>query len=286
MDKNVSLASDYDGEEGMDDSPWEISSDSSDGNQSAPQDHPKTQAIYRERAGAGLDRTGELAPNPILLLGRSPTLEMPRILESIKFTITCLYKIPIRRPAPLDRLRTKTSIEASFYQHFDVLYVMDKFPHLDQHVATRLGKMISHRRQILAYRESHDHSLDTANVEPRTAPFSSAITYLLDESGPGVHKEGSGNEIVRSQAPSTLFTTPSKATTLRLEEAHSEEGLDGLYAPSIVESELSMASSYAGKDLHVEYPPRPKGDDGRVLSRFKCPYCFLTKMIASDHDWK
>lgn len=285
-DKDVSLSSDYDGEEGMDDSPWEISSDSSDGNQSAPNDHPKTQAIYKERAGMGSDRTREIAPNPIILLGRSPTLEMPRILESIKFTITCLYKIPIRRPAPLDRLRTKTSIEASFYQHFDVLYVMDKFPQLNQHVARRLGKMISQRRRILAYRESHDQSLDTANVEPRTAPFSSLTTSLLHGSGPGVHKEWSGSEIVRSQTPGTFFATLSKATTLRLEEAHSEEGLDELYAPSIVESELSIASSYAGKDLNVEYPPRPKGDDGRVLSRFKCPYCFLTKMITSDHEWK
>ncbi|GFF56548.1 putative Pfs, NB-ARC and TPR domain protein [Aspergillus udagawae] len=284
-EKNVSLASDYEGEE-TDDSPWELSSDSSDGNQSAPNDEKKTHAIYGERTGMGLERTEELAPNPIILLGRSPTLEMPRILESIKFTITCLYKIPIRRPAPLDRLKTKPSIEASFYQHFDVLYVMDKFPHLDRHVATRLGKMISRRRQILAYRESHDQNLDTNNVKPETAPFSSATSSFLHEFGAGGQEAGSGSEIVRSQTPSTLFAPRSKATTLRLEESHSEEGLDGLYAPSTVESELSMASSYAGKDLHVEYPPRPKRDDGRVLSRFKCPYCLLTKMITSDHNWE
>lgn len=39
--------------------------------------------------------------------------------------------MPIRRPAPLDRLKQKSSVDASFYQHFDVLYVKDKFRKLD-----------------------------------------------------------------------------------------------------------------------------------------------------------
>lgn len=222
----MSSASDYD-EEGMDNSPWEISSNSSDGNQSGSKDNTKTHAIYEEPAGMGLGRTEEPAPNPIILLGQSPTLEMPRILESIKFTITCLYKIPIRRPAPLDRLKTKTSIEASFYQHFDVLYVMDKFPHLDRHVATRLGKMISRRRQMLAYRQSHDQNLDTNNVKPRTAPISSVTSSFVHERGPSGQEAESGSEIVRNQTLSALFAPRSKATTLRPEENHSEEGVDG-----------------------------------------------------------
>ncbi|KAI9772127.1 MAG: hypothetical protein M1840_001416 [Geoglossum simile] len=47
-----------------------------------------------------------------------------------------------------------------------------------------------------------------------------------------------------------------------------------------------MASSYARKDPYVEVPPRPKGDDGIELDRFKCPYCLVTKVITSDRKWK
>jgi hypothetical protein len=57
--------------------------------------------------------------------------------------------MPIRRPAPFDRLKEKSSVDASFCQHFDVLYVKDKLPNLDPKVATRLGKMISRCRQLI-----------------------------------------------------------------------------------------------------------------------------------------
>src|SRR5438034_8148145 len=131
LDENTKSSSDSDscGQGEADDSPWEISSDSSDGNhQSALKSCAYTKGSHEKETSIEIARVGDPAPNPIILLGRRPTLEMPRIFDSIKFTITCLYKIPIRKPAPLDRLKHKTSIEASFYQHFDVLYVRDKFP--------------------------------------------------------------------------------------------------------------------------------------------------------------
>jgi hypothetical protein len=235
----------------------------------------------------GTGTAGAPAPNPIVFLGRRPTLEMPRIFDSIQFTITSLYKIPIRRPAPLDRLRDKSSIDASFYQHFDVLYVMDKFPELDPDVATRLGKMISRRRRILFYREAHNQSLDTANVKPIAALLiPSGPKSFSDEISSSAPQAGSGNEVAQSDAASSQFTLRSKATTLRLEEAHDYEGLDILQAPSVVESKSSMASSYAGNDLHVEVPSRPKGNDGKELNRFECPYCLVTKVISSDDQWK
>jgi hypothetical protein len=289
LDENTKSSSDSDfcGQGETDDSLWEISSDSSDGNQSALKGCAKTQGSHEKETNMEIATAGTPAPNPIILLARRPTLEMPRIFDSIKFTIICLYKIPIRHPAPLDRLKHKTSIEASFYQHFDVLYVRDKFPALDPDVAARLGKMISRRRQILYYRESHDQSLDTAKVKPKMGlPLPSVPKSWSPGIGPGASQEGPGSELARSQAASSQFTLQSRASTLRLEEAHAEEDLDALHAPSIAESKSSTASSYAGKDLHVEVPARPKGDDGKELDRFKCPYCLITKVITSDHKWK
>lgn len=274
-------------QEEMDDSPWEISSVSSDGNQSTLNSRIKTQTISEKETNMGIGTAGAPATNPVVLLGRIPALEMPRIFNSIKFTIICLYKIPIRRPAPLDRLKHKTSIEASFYQHFDVLYVMDKFRELDPDIATRLGKMVSRRRQILYYRESHDQSLDTVNVKPKIAlPLPAAPKSLSPEINTSASQVGSCSEVARSQAASSQFTLRSKATTLRLEEAYDEDNLDVLYAPSTAESKSSLASSYAGKDLYVEVPPRPKGDDGKELDRFECPYCLRAMVITSSHKWK
>ncbi|KAF2464630.1 uncharacterized protein BDR25DRAFT_296597, partial [Lindgomyces ingoldianus] len=185
----------------------------------------------------------------------TPKSEIPRLLESIKFTIASLYRIPIRKPAPLDRLKHKTSLDSSSYQHFDVLYVVDKFKDLNPDLATRLGKAITRRRQVLRYREDHKSSLDTSRVA------------------------------------SSRFTLRSKATTLIPGDTSlivSDTVLDStaLYPPSVAESKSSMASSFAGNDLAVEVPPRPKGEDGYELDLFECPYCLITKNITTDRQWK
>ena len=281
-DPKASSDTNSDEQEAIDESPWEISSDSSDGNEPTQGNRSK----IKESTDSAPSEQSSTATNPLILLGRKPTMEMPRILQSIKFTITCLYKLPIRHPAPLDRLKHKTSVDASFYQHFDVLYVKDKFPQLDPDVATRLGKLITRRRQILYYRESHDKSLDTGCVKPKIArPTPPAAKKLSLDTNTGGSEEVAGSGVARSHAASSKFTLRSKATTLRLENTPMEEEPDGLYAPSIAESKSSIASSYTGSSLHVEVPPRPKAEDGKELDHFECPYCLVTKMIRSKRAW-
>jgi hypothetical protein len=272
-DQMTSTDNDPDDEQGEnEDSPWELSSDSSNDN-SPPY-------VTTDKASSAIVSSSPLSkPRPVL--------EMPRIFDSINFTITCLYKLPIRRPAPLDRLKHKTSIEASCYQPFDILYVMDKFPQLNHDVAGRLGKMISHRRQILSYRESHDRRLDTTNVKPKN-PLSRSTKLSMGASENEVDGSQTGHTIklAESQAASSQFTLQSKATTLRLKDGKAEIDVNALYAPSIAESKSSMASSYAGNDLKVEVPPRPKGKDAKDMDRFECPYCYVIKSISSDYKWK
>jgi hypothetical protein len=80
--KTVS-SDDCDEKEDVDDSPWEISSDSSNGGRPTSRDPLNA-------SNMGITTAGAPAPGSIGLLGRRPTMEMPRILESITFTITCL----------------------------------------------------------------------------------------------------------------------------------------------------------------------------------------------------
>lgn len=145
-DSEMSTSSDFEvdqeaeGKE-SEDSPWEISSDSSNGSGSSSQ-HPRTyQNSDEPRVSCG--SSPKTTTKPGLRVGSSPISEMPRLVESIKFTVTCLYRLPIRKPAPLDRIKHRTSIDSAVYQHFDVLYVKDKFPNLQPQAATRLGKMIT-----------------------------------------------------------------------------------------------------------------------------------------------
>ena len=267
-------------EEEEDDSPWEISSDSC-GDSGAFQRTKQLQDNVKENSVPEVAASLDLPPHPIIKLGRTPTLEMPRLLESIKFTISCLYRIPIRTPAPFDRLKHKTSLESSCYQHFDVLYVRDKFPKLDTDVAIRLGKMITRRRQMLYYREAHGKSLNTSRVQPKISlPSVSAVKSPTIEAS-----------VLSGKATSSHFTLHSKATTVRPGEfplVVVQGNIDPmtLCAPSVTESKSSMVSSFAGKDLRVEVPPRPKGIGGKELDSFECPYCLITKNITTDHKWK
>jgi hypothetical protein len=210
---------------------------------------------------------------------------MARLLQSIKLTITCLYKMPIRRPAPLDRFKQKPAIDESFYQNFDILYVKDKFPKLDPEVATRLGKIISRRRQLLFYRRPHREGLRIANMEPE-------IVMLAPPIAEQAACEAIAGEINQSRAAGSGHTLPTEAMTLRTTATTLRINTpqvgnpQALYPPSVTGSVSSMASSYTGGSLSVEVPPRPKGDSGRELDTFECPYCFVLQTVKTDHAWK
>lgn len=287
-------------EEGSDESPWEISSDSSQDTDTLSGSKQNERKEQKNTGSASLSKppVSTSAPSKaIMRIGRVPSSEMPRLLESIKFTIACLYRVPIRKPAPLDRLKHKTSLDTSCYQHFDSLYIQDKFPGVSAELAARLGKMNTRRRQILYYREAHKESLDTARVQPKVAPVPdpAATSFVIEGGGELVQGEvgsqATPSRRALSQAASSHFTLRSKATTVRPGEVPMpaiEGHIDptALYAPSVAESKSSMASSYSGKDLRVEVPPRPKGEDGNELEWFECPYCLITKNITTEHRWK
>ena len=61
-------------------------------------------------------------------VSRKPTSEMPQRLDSMQFAITCLYKIPIRRPATLGRSKKISSIDLTHFEPFDALYIDHRVP--------------------------------------------------------------------------------------------------------------------------------------------------------------
>lgn len=271
-----------------DDSPWEISA-SSDDEESQFKKQPKPLNKCDEFQTPGGCSPRNQQPNQAIDLAQKPNFEVPNLLESIDLVVTCLYKMPIRRSAPLDRLNQKASVDASYYQPFDVRYIKDKFARLDSNVATRLGKMITGRRQLLFSRLSHNQKLQRTEIRQKAA-----VKVPSDSRPPSQEHEFSGleatcetsvSEISRSQISSTQYTLDTYATTTK-NKTFQFEDTGTIYAPSTAESTSSMASSCSGENMRVEVPPRPKGKDGKELDRFKCPYCLVTQSIETKHAWK
>lgn len=258
------------------DSPWEISSDSEDGLSPDPLSHHHTvKAIPKKSSKIGTSSKAQDG--------------LQKVLESIQRTVTALYRLPIRRPAPMDRLRSQNTDATSCYQHFDVMYVSDKFRNLDEQATMRLGKMITRRRQLLMYRKSHQNSLETktlpaqerSNLVPSGDP--SALGKQVQTTAPKIILESP------SLVESEQTTLRTKATTLRTGRLPNELA-ENLFALSVAESEMqsrtSVAASEPTRNIRVEVPPRPRDRHGHGMTRFQCNYCQLTPLIHSNHAWK
>lgn len=217
-------------------------------------------------------------------IGSEPFSSLARVHHSVKFTIACLYKLPLRHPASLDRLKQKDFLSFSLYQHFDVLYVKDKFPQLDLDVSSRLGRMITRRRQLLWYRVSHSQKLESHGPQANVfIPISATKDLMVIRKETQVARHAEDIKLGPSQPASSHSTLPTKATMLKISDPPSEEQL---FAPSISESIVSTGSSYTGRELKIEIPPRPKGDKGNELHFFECPYCGVAKSIRTKHQWR
>jgi hypothetical protein len=214
--------------------------------------------------------------------------EMPQLLESIKFTVNCLYRMPLRRLVPFDCLKQQPLAGTSLRQHYDVLYVKDKFPALDPTVATRLGRTISRRRELLLYRHTHPENLQLEQL-----PSIPETTLTADSSSSGgSHKRLVMPEVVHGGAPTEIGASHAATTQHTL---HSGETIfhfnaprigvqAGIATPSVSGSIVSSGSTTG--DLRVDVPSRPKGEDDKYLDHFECPYCRMAQFIKTDRAWK
>lgn len=215
-----------------------------------------------------------------------PNSEIAQLIDSIKHVIVSLYKLPVRRAAPVDRVRGSASRDVSLYQHFDVLYVRDKFPQADGRLVERLGKIISRRRQLLNYRITHTERLQPPAPKPIVAVPSQALDQLRPIQAPSANAGG-----LTSEAPLLMATGPgrsideksgrTKTSILRFDQHMLNT--DALYAPSVATSEQSLVSQYTG-DNELWIPPRPKDENGQPLTHFECPCCGILKYIPLEPE--
>ncbi|KAF7136983.1 hypothetical protein CNMCM5793_006734 [Aspergillus hiratsukae] len=269
-----------------DDSPWEVSSDSS--GDFRLNRNPQTEAIEEtDTSPVPVTLTPNLCPRKIT--------ELQQLVESIRLGVTCLYKLPLRKPAPVDRLNDRSTEELSCYQHFDILYVRDKFPdtRLSDDVKVRLGKMITRRRQLLLYRKRHRDNLQT-NIAPPSSLATSTANVGME---PAAEHEGKAAVLtnparlslseVQSQGRSSGNTLRSKATTFQMGDMPPID-VKNLLAPSVALSDAtrSITASEATRDIRIEIPPAPKKLGGGIIAHFECKYCHLTVHIRSDGAWK
>jgi hypothetical protein len=246
----------------LDESPWEVSSDSE-----------ADLAIYtrRPRTAAGT-----------IVQNASPNIELGREQDGItqtnliNYVISCLWKLPIRRPAPLDRVKERAAAETSDYQPFDIMHVKNKFPAIDEKLAVRLGKMISRRRQIMRYRKRHTNALLDKHLQTRR-PIAVAIHDQADESF----------DVAPSLLASTRYTHDTKATTFKVDVLDRiPSDLSSLYAPTMSTSISSIGSDQSECETPMAVPKRPKGDGNDASKQFICPYCRTAQSIGTDRKWR
>jgi hypothetical protein len=251
------------------DSPWDVSSDSEGDNSSTQQ--------------RALPKDSSLETNTAIEIQAQAKLQQqPSDYESVGHFVQCLWRLPLRRPAPLDRMRERNTADTSYYQPFDSMYVRDKFPSIDESVAIRFGKMISRRRQLIRYRKSHTEALQmklaeiSAFTARRNRGSDSGDDFVDDVSGISPSFEAPSRD-----------TQDTKATTLKPNDPVTNANqIRGLYAPSFSDSGSSVASEQATKNTPMRIPRRPTGEDGKSREQFICPYCSTAQFITSDRKWK
>lgn len=255
------------------DSPWESSSESG----SMPNCEPSNVGPK------AFDETPGLLPQ---------ATELAQLLEAIKLTIRSLYKLPIRKPAPVDRLKGNLTDEVSCFQPFDCIYVRDKFPRLSREVADRIGSHITRRRQLLLYRQEHQDFLRQKEFQNDPRPALASTGFQIETKQHLLKKGDDASSAQFYHAPASQLeskpqTLRSKATTFVRDEEQPFQ-LDFLSAPSVAGSisQTSIAASQATQETPVEVPPRPKDLKGTSKAMFECKYCALTTYIESDRAWK
>ena len=246
------------------DSPWEVSSDSE------PEPEPE-----QHLAGRG-----------------SINLRARQLLEATELAVKCLYILPLRKPAPMDRLQDRFvgNREVSPFAEFDLRYIRDKFPRLASEAQKRLARMITRRRQLLVYRQQHNERLvkgqasDTDEGDFESEPQGEESddndddaperSELLEHSG---HRVG----------PATQYT---KATTIRI-DPNAPVDVDEVAklrvaAPIDDDTRTSVAGSRATREIQLEAPPCPKQADGSLLNLFQCKYCCLAVQVSGEREWR
>ncbi|KAM7185320.1 hypothetical protein V8F20_011853 [Naviculisporaceae sp. PSN 640] len=191
-----------------------------------------------------------------------PNTELDQIVLVVADVINCLLRlsVAIKNPAPHDRFTASIpGIDSDHYEQFDIQHVQEKFGHIDEGLAVRLGKAITRRRQYFKYRERHHQKLSEGisaqGVAPSNIPKDTVSTIASS---------------IPKEAKYATFDLSRLATTD--EDAFSDSGA----------SVTTFASSIAGSDT-VQIPPMPREAN---KGPFECPFCFMIITASTTISWR
>ena len=90
-----------------------------------------------------------------------PTTELEQTMRDIHDIISSLYELSImlRDPAPRDRLLKLAAIDVSYFEQWDKMHVVHKFPKAHSILVERLARANIKRRQYFKYLEKHHYKL-------------------------------------------------------------------------------------------------------------------------------
>ena len=169
--------------------------------------------------------------------------------SSLRLAVTYLYKIPLRLPVAMARLKDLPAENDDLMKHYQVLdrnHVRDAFPSADDQLVLRLASAITQRRRLLKYRENRSQKLKAVSAT-------------------GIREEGESVTATTLRPPTDLPPNeiePSEAGTIS-----------------------TTATSVQSEKVHL--PRRPKSETGEIVEDFECPCCFRAVHVsARDRAWK
>ena len=179
-----------------------------------------------------------------------------------------------------------SNIDTSFYEQFDIEYVMQKYPNAKEFLILRLGKAISKRRRWLKYRELHSvklaqflDTMDHTDEDFRTI-YSETTATTFD--APDVLVETQRSEYAGDTR--TEITVNSDATPTVLEDttAFNLGALRHMPSMSTIATETSYATTL-GNEGRLRMPDIPS--EAQQSRPFECPYCHKIASVADTHAW-
>lgn len=189
-------------------------------------------------------------------------------LEDIKHAVDRLLRLAvlIRSPNPHDHFSSRYGtyiVESS--KPFDISHVREKFPGLNEELASRLGRSLSIRRQYFLYREEHFNRLADGLI---TGVEVEAENPNLDEQA----------TTVASPVPRRLEDQNNSASNPQDQHVDFYDDIDS-------RSEIST-TTYAASEANpdqLRVPPIPRE---YANGPFKCPFCHSIVLVDNRRAWK
>jgi hypothetical protein len=178
--------------------------------------------------------------------------EAQSIYNSLRSLVNSLFKLStiIRRPAQHDRIINSRRNDSLHFEQYDRAHVMEKYPHADPIIISRLGAAISRRRRDLKYRERHHQKLSQ-----------------------GLDILSSGRADDRTVALSSTVATEFQVSRVGIDDAASDTNM----------TQTSIAPSLFDPQKGNAIPSPPK--DSEQGGFFQCPYCYIIISIKDRKDW-